>query len=729
VKKDRVYIAALIAIGYISHRVWFDPNAVLFFGDWKYSPLTLSKQLFFIWGSWLPGPDLGVPNIQTNFLPSKLVSSLAAIVTGSAELGVMLTVLIPIAILGFLAPYFLFRKLTGSPFIGFSVALFYGSTSYFILRQTNHLFIAELYAVSPFVFYLFMRTLEKNTARYWIAFALAFSLALTIEARISLLLFILLAIYFLVNHTHELRKYWKNIIMCGLLGIGLNAFWLAPMLFGGLMNDAAMMANRGLFGNWLFDLPHSLALFDSAWTGGALGKPFVSQPVLWFAWFVPVLAWLALLVGKREDRKKILFFAGIALVGIFLTKQSAEPLPGIYSWLYKNVPGFNLFREASKYFFFTAIGYAGLIACMLAGLKDGKPARARTWLFGGAAGLLIVLSLLNLWPVITGEIGTLWQSRRSPNDYKILQDFIEKQPDYFRVLWVPRSSWWATTSAAHQAAGLAYMNQSVWRDEIGAFRAYAYGKPENVLSSLSLRDSDKLLDEASIKYVVIPAHFDDADIDIFEPFGGARLPYKKKLDNLPYLKRLDIGTDQVIVYENSDYKPHMSARGLSFYSVNPSLYRAGIERLRGSRTITFKEATHSGWSLYLTPLGRLKQAPTIKTFGKDQTKELKPQYAFGLGEALFLAGRNESIRRSSSRADRASNSWTIDAASIKKNYPAGYFKTNSDGSVDIEVAVFFRPQRDFYLGLILSLVTLAGCLVYFIVSFLGRQETSGGEER
>lgn len=64
-------------------------------------------------------------------------------------------------------------------------------------------------------------------------------------------------------------------------------------------------------------------------------------------------------------------------------------------------------------------------------------------------------------------------------------------------------------------------------------------------------------------------------------------------------------------------------------------------------------------------------------------------------------------------ANGYANSWWIDLDEIKKS---GKYVQNSDGSIDFELIIEFWPQRLFYLGLIISGITLIGCLGYLVVS-------------
>ena len=43
------------------------------------------------------------------------------------------------------------------------------------------------------------------------------------------------------------------------------------------------------------------------------------------------------------------------------------------------------------------------------------------------------------------------------------------------------------------------------------------------------------------------------------------------------------------------------------------------------------------------------------------------------------------------------NGRTLDADYIKKNFPKDYYKENPDGSIDVNLTLYFKPQSYFYL--------------------------------
>jgi hypothetical protein len=50
-------------------------------------------------------------------------------------------------------------------------------------------------------------------------------------------------------------------------------------------------------------------------------------------------------------------------------------------------------------------------------------------------------------------------------------------------------------------------------------------------------------------------------------------------------------------------------------------------------------------------------------------------------------------------------------------------KKNPDGSYDINLTLYFKPQSYFYLGLIISGTTLIGCLGYLLYAWwVGRKK-------
>jgi hypothetical protein len=72
--------------------------------------------------------------------------------------------------------------------------------------------------------------------------------------------------------------------------------------------------------------------------------------------------------------------------------------------------------------------------------------------------------------------------------------------------------------------------------------------------------------------------------------------------------------------------------------------------------------------------------------------------------------------------DDYANGWTINPNYIKQNFDPSYYKVNPDGSINIELTLYFKPQSYFYVGLIVSGATLLACLGYLGWDFAARRK-------
>ena len=363
--KLRYYVATLCIIGIVTRLQWFNPASVLTHSDWSYWAQSAMKQLRYGWASWLTFSGLGAPNIQIPFLGFNLVWCLLALFGQSYDTATKITFLMPVALLGLLALFFLSLKLTQNKIIALVVSLTYASTTYFLLRQTAHLPIAFVYALTPLAIFFMIKAFESGTIRAWLLFYLIVFLSLIYALRICLILiFICIVFALVIEGPKRIVSLARPILIGSGIFLLMNLFWLLPTIFGGAISTIEAVENRGLFGDQLFDLSHALALSESAWTGGTPNESFTMQPILPYLWLLPIIAILLAIFIKEfssKNKKIIISLLLIGLVGTLLTKQSAEPFTGLYQYLYDNIPGFNLYREASKFYLLTAFSYAMLV--------------------------------------------------------------------------------------------------------------------------------------------------------------------------------------------------------------------------------------------------------------------------------------------------------------------------------------------------------------------------------
>lgn len=553
---NKLFIGLLVFFGICTHLLWFNPGSVLFHSDWLHWTDEAAKQAWQALGTWSTFFGFGEPRIQIGFTLVQSIWSLVGYLGGNFDMGVKVALLWPIAIMGFVAPYLAMRHLYKNDFIAFVSAIFYGSTAYFLLRQGAHLPIAFVYAIAPLIFLLFVKALQTMSIRWWLSFVLLYSVGLCYEIRIMYIFTFVLILYaalFVEIRSLPPLKTARSLVVAGLVFIGLNAFWLLPTALGSAGATIGETTSQELFGSFLFDLQHSISLSPASWTGGVPDESFVKQPVPLYMWLIPVLIFGLLLTLKNplpERKRLMLFFVVITIAGLFLTKQVEQPLPNAYPWLYGNFPGFSLFREASKFYIYTAFGYMGLLALGLQSIRE-----VNYKFFQVAAALPIAVALVNTVPLVSGNIRSMFVSRSIPNEYVTLNKMIASQPGIFRTMWVPSDPKWGYFDESHPRVSAASVTGANLKPLISPESNYTAQR--RITDFFNRPIADKLLDTASVKYIVVPLRDIDNQDDFMRYYGDDRQYYVDLLDAQPWLKKVDIGSQRVAVYENMNIAKHV----------------------------------------------------------------------------------------------------------------------------------------------------------------------------
>lgn len=163
------------------------------------------------------------------------------------------------------------------------------------------------------------------------------------------------------------------------------------------------------------------------------------------------------------------------------------------------------------------------------------------------------------------------------------------------------------------------------------------------------------------------------------------------LNNNNYQKINSFGN--IDIYLNKGiFKPILSfGNDIYFERENAKDYRIYIKNIKKDSpgNLVFQDPFNKYWHLYLRPISESRNKELSYLWQRpvfDDTHQLINQYA---------------------------NSWTIDPEYIKQNFSKEYYQENPDGSIDIEMTLYFKPQSYFYLGLIISGVVLLAFFSYF----------------
>ncbi len=538
-------------------------------------------------------------------------------------------------------------------------------------------------ALSPLALYLIMRFFEKRTTRTLVLLALLNIVISFYEFRAWYILALLeiLAVFFysLCRRQNGFTQFLLRVIP-PLFSIGsvfiVNLYWLISFSRSSTLTSNQFF-DRGLFGDSFLSINNALTLFHPFWTGKE-SSLFIVQKVPPYFWIVPIAAFLGLYLNRKN--KHVLFFGLVAIIGIMLTKQSSIPFQNMYKFLYDHLPGFNAFREASKFFFYIALGYSILIASFVKYLSEETNSsqilyKSRKLIIG----ILVVLFLLNLKPIMTNELGTLFIPRTVPNDYLIYKSFIKSQNGFSRSMWIPRDSRWSYYSKNNPSFSLVTLFPNGYFSDVN----------KEQLEFIQTEDFKQLLDLTSTKYIVIPLE-DTTNDDNFFDFYSDRKTYLQTIAKLKYLNKLNIGTKSIVIYEYSGYRNHIYSDlgSVSYVQIKPYMYEVNLSNISKLTRLSFSESYHPGWKIYMGKLG--------------------------IADSFLSKNYLESNNMATSDMFQ-DNSFVIDPEKIKRELGNEGYTTNTDGSINLKLTIFFRPQIYIFIGLGVSAAFIFGALLLSII--------------
>jgi len=700
-KKYSLIIILLILSVVIYYR-WITFN-IFANGDYGYFTSITVKNLAMDF-SWISIWNLGSINFTIWRFVLVFAQSLFANLGYSFNISEKFLVFWPTLIVANISLFFLVKKISKSDIAAFIGAIIFNYNTYYIVNGDAF----YLYSSAAWVllsFYLFINALESQKKYLFLISGLLLFVAGSYDFRVAYIGAFVLFIYSLyyllfIKNLKISIEFFKELIFSlipfFIFGF-LNIYWVLPMLKLGSLTSNAVL-DRGLFGNEFLNILYSITIFHPFWTG-TKSAWFIVEPIMAYFWLIPILAFLGLYLNRKN--KNILFFGIIALLGVFLTKQVAIPFTGIYAWLFTHLLGFNAFREASKFYFLIALGYSVLIGAFVKYLFENIK-NAKVYL---KCILVIIIALLFLWnvkPILTGEISGIYVSRNIPRDYKILNDYITENESYSRIFLVPSDSTWILYSVNHPKAILSNLSSvyKYWVDAQNELHVGKYSAGEIVIKLFKLPLSNNLLDESSIQYVFVPTEDAANDANNFVFYGEPRQYYINQLSEITWLKKVDIGTKNLVVYENENYRPHIYItnnqetinksqlyKTVTFQFINPSEYQVQIENVKGPFYLNFSDSFNPQWRLRIGSFNWLNVVARKDYFIPDK-------YHF--------------------QNDANLNSYFLDPESICRQFVC---KLNQDGTYDINMALYFVPQSYMYLGLIISGGTLALVLGYLGLIF------------
>lgn len=691
----------LFVFVFIVYREWIIPKGYLTSGDWVFYFIEELKDFSGFPQLWQSFAGTGAVDLVPAFDVFKFLYSVLSQFVDYSLSERILYFWISLLFTPLFSFYFFSKIFKQKAAVLISVFV-YNFNTYYLLLSTGHITLMVAYSFLPIIFYYFKLTLERKKLAYVFITSFFLFLSSLYEPRITYITCLILFLYFI--YINFLEKYsfvelTKNTIFAFLpfvITFSLSLFWLLPIVNVGNLTTNSLFV-RQLFGNEFLNILYALTFFHPFWTG-ANPSIFLIQEIPLKLWIIPITAFIGLMLNKNN--KLIVFFGLLALVGILLTKQVAPPFTDIYLWLYNNLPGFNAFREASKFYIIIAFGYSVLLGAFIEYIWNmWKTGNIRVFSKYILTIVIAFLFLFNTKPFLLGEINSLFVQRSVPTDYLVVKDFINNQSEFFRTLWVPTGSRWTVSTSNHPEVRTIDMINGDWDKVIKHKRNFNVREGELINAFFVSGQASKLLELSSVKYVFIPLEDTINNDNFFLDYGKARKDYIDQLDKVDYLKRIDIGTQSVIVYQNEKFKKHLyitreketikdniSSQEISYNTVSNTEHQFTFS-VKEPVYLNFSESYHPDWQVRI---GDFSWFDVI----------FKRNYA--LPDAVHV------------RNDAGLNTFYFDPKYICQSFVC---QENANGSFTISGTLYFRSQSFMYVGFIISSVTAIVILGWLVVIF------------
>ncbi len=595
-------------------------------------------------------------------------------------------------------------------FLASVVALFYciNLITFDFVRSWLHLYYIFL-LITPLLLGIGLRYIRVGQKKYLITFFFLLLINMPIFVNVSYppIQFLTLFLFFLaVNY-----KEWKRIIMLLLLYVFINIPSLVEQILL-LINVRDLFIssdfNKALLTDYIvtqkkyFSLEYLLSfisgrLFSKHWSYSGIVDQFnykgiYSSLVFRVISFIPILiiAYAALrkIFFKKAigSRIFIIFLVSIPLVAM----HGFYPLDSVFGYLFENISYMTAWRNSLKFSLILLIAASCLIYIAI----QSNRILARIFI-----GYIVVLSMYGF----LGGFINYFSLGSEPKNYQN----IDLALDEIGVKDGDRCMIYPTSDKIWFGYNFKYYGFSPFLSTQNRLSCFS---KTSELASLANKNIYTLLKDASavpvdnwrrfhIKYIVFHKDInyeifnqnDDSDEtekylkeNFNKVFGNENFDiYKTYDENLPLISVSNVDN---AVFDYSKF---------TFAKRSPVSYLLRLEHIDGKKSIHFNESYTPAWRLYLVKNNDEKSDSSYNNF-----------FLFGLG-SIFNSSHYED--------GNFMNKWIVDSSYIKQNFSKRYYKENLDGSIDLEMVLYYKPQLYWYLSIVVSVITLiVGVLCLFI---------------
>lgn len=237
-----------------------------------------------------------------------------------------------------------------------------------------------------------------------------------------------------------------------------------------------------------------------------------------------------------------------------------------------------------------------------------------------------------------------------------------------------------------------YLKENLLLNPVIYDRASLNLHSQNTIFKEIFRAKFNALIDNNIKYVLVHKDY----INVFNWLPISFKKYSDYFDTI-WVKLLD--NEYYNLYELSDVRERIytDSDNLEFEQISSVKYKIWIKNLEDKETLHFLNNFNSNWKIY------------------DPNWITNIPYSY---KNISLLTRDTFFGDSQEVHNKYANKWLIDKNTVINNFSKNSYVNNFDWSIDVDLILFYKPQIYYYIGKIITFLTLLLMSFSLIIHFI-----------
>lgn len=636
-------------------------------------------------------------------------------------------------------------KLTSSRnnFVAFCGSILYNFSPFFFFYYGGGHYLFLIYTA---LFPLFLKYFDlflisskydlKNTLYIYLIFIFSSlpygNLGIIFVHFITILLYVFL--FLLLYKPSIYKTFFKTfIVLC--LFVLANSWWLIPTLI--TLNNVSELneQSKNTIG----------AAIESATQNSTIADIFIGVPDLPILILSPyldrflypsinvvyiglvILAFVLFIRINTIKHKYAILLLFLLLAALYVVKGPNPPFSELFMFLYDNVLGFQVFRRPASKIYWLFLFALVVLSMLSVAYFYTKVHLRKLHIF--ITGFLIISIII--FSIIAINVKGL-QTYKIPSVYFDAGNLLE-QENASKILLLPDLGGYPVpryNQNMNYFTGVDFINQ-IWK-----YPKYTPDKSNWTLNTpqrkkineLALNIKNKksiciLTKELNISHIILRYDLNEEFYEISE-LNKLQNALMVNADILRVKDYYSHGIKYFAVFllknkcrSNLVFNTVDQANGF-LTQASPVLYKLRLNSINKEQNINFLKAYDKNWVIYLN-----KEKESLSCF--DRNKEFskfgniifcRNNLAMPTINEIGFFWRDNYFEDTHKSVYGYANSWKINPEIIRNDLGSEYYGVNKDGSINVNMTIYYKPQLYFYFGLLMSVFVFVILISFFCIN-------------